>query len=170
MANDNSPLECNGIPAQSLQITVFRTAMCGGGLSYDVLIPVSERPEHARKWAYTIVQDGKEYIDFDAGTIPLSHFDMPQGWERYDAFLAHQREARKMELVIAKRAFPELCKYSGNSMPSLWVCGLLEKETHAVKTLDVVVSCTCSHCLPVPNVPCPDNWEEGYSGQIDIPL
>jgi hypothetical protein len=118
---------------------VFRTAMCGGGLSYDVYVPTSECPAyvleaHPGGSYYTrICRDGKEYLDYEHATLSQAHIAMDQGWDKYQDYLAHEKKCRREMLVIAQRAFPELARVADhrNDLPTLWVNGLMPKETSA---------------------------------------
>lgn len=110
--------------------------MVGGGLSYDVYIPVTEAPEHVRKACpggtyYTVIsRDGVDYYDFTIATLPKEISDMEQVWSRYQAWNAHEKTARRTMLVVARQVFPELNRF-GDTLPTLWVHGLLKKETSA---------------------------------------
>lgn len=69
--------------------------------------------------------------------MPEEHYNMPLGWERYEHSQAHEKEARKLALTLARKVFPELRKYQGETLPDLWISGLLEEETHAKKTVKI---------------------------------
>jgi len=129
-----------------MKVTVFRTAMIGGGLSYDVYVATADLPDYRRyrtEFISTIHRDSGVYVDFPDATIPRSHFAMPLGLARYSDRLAHNRAARARMLAIATRAFPELArlpevwKHEPDQLPELWITGLLPVETSAAVTLDV---------------------------------
>jgi hypothetical protein len=124
------------------KVTVIRTAMIGGGLSYDVYVPVSEVSEEKRKAiGYEVWRDGGKYLLFEQATLPMEHFAMPTGWGRYDAWRAHEKIARRKMLDLAESAFPELAKIrtKTDSLPSLWTGNLLypKPETSDEKTVEV---------------------------------
>jgi hypothetical protein len=122
-----------------MKVTVFRTAMIGGGLSYDVYVRVQDVANYDASRYTTIHRDSGKYVDFVDATLPESHFSMPLGWDKYHAFLEHQRAARRTMLTLAEKAFPELSKIrpAEDSLPLLWACGLLPEEASAVKTVSV---------------------------------
>lgn len=134
-----------------MKVHVIRTAMCGGGLSYDVYVPVSECPEYLReKYRYFGTQIGRDsyrngkhayYYDFPEATVSESHLAMEKGWDRYDDWKAHDKQARRRMLDIAETVFPELAKYRAqghDTIPTLWVCNLLkDKETDAEFVVEV---------------------------------
>ena len=126
-----------------MKVRVIRTAMVGGGLSYDVYVPVPA----SRKWDASIWRSRKDgdfdYCDdFVAATQPESIKAMPKGLERWDAFKAHEECARRTMLDIAESVFPELAAYRArgeNKIPVLWVNDLLPKgvkETSAEFTVE----------------------------------
>lgn len=119
----------------SFRVKIFRTAMCGGGLSYDVLVPIADILNYDGVRYTTIWREEGKYISYTDATMPEEHYAMDKGWRRYEAYLAHEKQARKTMLTLARQAFPELNQYQGETLPSLWVTGLMDKETHAAKTL-----------------------------------
>ena len=123
-------------------VTVFRTAMIGGGLAYDVYVRLSDLPP--RDYGTITIredQNGKrqEWIPYDMATVPDEISTMPKGWDRYDAFMAHVKQANVEALALARRVFPELQGYDdkGRGLPELWVTGLMprEHESHSVRTV-----------------------------------
>jgi hypothetical protein len=135
-----------------MKVHVIRTAMIGGGLSYDVYVPVSECPEFLRetgKYRCSVTHIGRDsyrngkhsyYINFPEATCPESHFAMPQGWDRYEDWKKHEADARRRMLDIAETVFPELSKVreKTDKLPSLWCCDLLSgKETSAEFIVEV---------------------------------
>jgi len=110
--------------------------MCGGGLSYDVLVEMADVPEQMRpdgngNTHTQIWRDGGKYFHFADATQPADDRAMPQGWQRYDRWRQHELAARAIALDIARRVFPELKRYRGDVLPTLWVTGLLTEETSA---------------------------------------
>lgn len=131
---------------KKLPVRVSRTAMCGGGLSYDVYVPESACPEHVRNACpggtyYTRIESGAggPFMDYPTATLPRTWIEMPQGWERYQAYKLHEAQARREMLQIALLAFPELSKVAArtDSLPELWVDNLMEKETSADVWLEI---------------------------------
>ena len=122
-----------------MNVTVFRTAMVGGGLSYDVYVKRTDAHQPDQHTVIIRDLDGKriEWLDYPDATIDPAHWSLPQGWDRYEAWQTHEKAARRPMLQIARRAFPELNHYQGDSLPSLWVTGLPIEETHATRTLEV---------------------------------
>lgn len=122
-----------------MKVHVVRTRMIGGGLSYDVEVPVSEVQNYDGTRYTTILRGSERYVNFVEATLPESHFKMPTGVERYQEFLLHKNLARCMMLDIAESVFPELgqVRQHSNQLPILWVTGLLEDETSAEFTVDV---------------------------------
>jgi hypothetical protein len=133
-----------------MKVHVFRTAMCGGGLSYDVYVPESECPEHVVKACpggsyYTRINRCSRsklmFLDYIHATLSPEHEQMEQGWDRYQSFLEHERQARKDMLLIAAKAFPELAKVQArtDTLPRLWINGLMDPETSAEVILNIDV-------------------------------
>jgi hypothetical protein len=125
------------------KVTVIRTAMIGGGLAYDVYVPVKQVPlfQKYRSFFTEIMREGKSYVRFEEATVSEEHLSMPQGWDRYDDWKRHDKEARRMMLDLAEQAFPELSKVrvKTDSLPLLWVTGLLypKPETSDEKIVEV---------------------------------
>jgi hypothetical protein len=92
-----------------MRVHCVRTAIIGGGCSYDVYVPQEEIPRAVRpRLSSWIVRDSRTFANYPEATLPPSHFDMPTGLERWDAWRAHAIEANRRMLTIAERAFPEL--------------------------------------------------------------
>ncbi len=123
-----------------MKVKVIRTAMIGGGLSYDVYVPVSEVKNYDGTRYITIDRHGELFVTYVSATIPEEHFAMERGWARLDDLMQHDRTARIKMLDIAECAFPELGKIrrdGRNSLPELWVTDLLEHETSAEQDIEV---------------------------------
>lgn len=86
-----------------VRIDRTRMAMNGCYYSYDVTVPLNGNDR-----SYIIVRDGKEYLTFTDATLPDEQRAMPQGWDRYEAFKAHEAVARVKEWEFVKQAFPEV--------------------------------------------------------------
>ncbi len=87
-----------------LRIDRTRMAMRGCFYSYDCVVPL--KPSDDR--SYTIVRDGESYLTFADATLPAGHRDMPLGWERYEAYQAHEAIAKVKAWAHICEAFPEL--------------------------------------------------------------
>lgn len=117
----------------AMKVNVIRTKMIGGGNSYDVYVPLSQAPEwlgengkyrssctHIGRDSYKTGRHGY-YVDYEHATLPESHFEMPQGWERYDDWLQHKKRANAKMLEIARSVFPEL--NGVDKWPMFWIAG-----------------------------------------------
>ena len=124
--------------------------MCGGGLSYDVYVPVSACPQWQRDCDVnrnthtTIISDG-EFYNFPDATVPQWQRNMDQGWDKYEAWNKHEKRARQIMLKIAQKAFPELNRF-GDTLPLLWVTDLMPVETSA----EAWVTWDCSELINAP--------------------
>jgi hypothetical protein len=114
-----------------MKLKIFRTAIIGGGLSYDVYVPVSELTNYQPSRYTTTIRSGEKYISFVDATMPEDHHTMPLGFDRYEHYQRHAAQAKEIELAICKEIFPELRKLSAEvtKLPELWVTGLMTKET-----------------------------------------
>ena len=81
-----------------------RMAMKGNYYSYDVTVPL----EAGQDRSYLIVRDGKEYLTFADATLPDAVRAMPLGWDRYEAYKAHEEVAKVAAWELVKQAFPEV--------------------------------------------------------------
>lgn len=126
-----------------MQALVRRTKMVGGGLSYDVYVPISEIPhfEAMKYHTTTIIYNGINYVEYYDATMPVEHWTKDKGWDRYEEYCAHEKSSRVEMLAIARRVFPELNKLDGitDHLPTLWTMGLLpkHKESHAEYMVEV---------------------------------
>lgn len=107
-------------PSSSITALAIRTRVIGAGNSFEVLIPLSEIDPTGQN--YRIIRPGENnrpYAPFAYGIEPyLSEINrMPQGFERYERYLAHERIAKAKALVILQHAFPESCL---TKLPTLW--------------------------------------------------
>jgi hypothetical protein len=120
-----------------MRALVVRNAMCGGGLAYDVYVPLADAPDHIRAGNFTHVElfrsAGKRFetlLHYEDATLPLEQTLMECGWDKYMAGENHRKVARREMLRIARAVFPELNRF-GDHLPALWTTGLLDKETSA---------------------------------------
>ncbi len=92
----------------NLHVTIFRTkmAMRGNCFSYDGLVETNQldRSQHHD----FVMCDGKEYVRFADATVSPEHRAMELGWDRYNAWLAHETESNAQLLTLAKAVYPEL--------------------------------------------------------------
>jgi hypothetical protein len=109
-------------PSRPSQLTALclRTRVIGTGNSFEVLIPLSEIDQTGQN--YRIIrpeENNRPYVPFAYGIEPyISDINkMPQGFERYERYLAHEKVAKAKALIILQHAFPEshLTK-----LPTLW--------------------------------------------------
>jgi hypothetical protein len=113
-----------GLPRVLVQRT--RMAMPEPAYSYDLYVTEEETPTHARASCthFTVLSNRstrERFIDFANATCTPDHCAMPQGWERYQAWLDHEKQTRREALALARHAFPELDAFMGDALPSLWV-------------------------------------------------
>ena len=96
--------------------------MCGGGTSYDVLVPKQEKsyyPIAAGCYATVVLRKGKEFFRVADALRTPEIDDLPiLTDERLNAFRRLERIAKRLEIRIARRAFPELRHLK--SLPTLW--------------------------------------------------
>jgi hypothetical protein len=114
-----------------MKILIERWQMCGGGLSYEISVPVSEiTPERTRNATCVIVKDikgkRKEFVSFVDATIPDTHFEMPLGWDRYEHRQNWEKKCHAEMLKILQENFPETNLLT--CYPTLWTNGLLAPE------------------------------------------
>lgn len=108
----------------TLEVTVIRTAMAGGGTAYDVYWPTQakpSRPLHCGHIYATVVCHGSSqyYRTVDA-IDPRSHWEMDPGFDKWNEHRRLERVAKRLDVRIAKRVFPELAK--ARELPFLWAC------------------------------------------------
>jgi hypothetical protein len=117
-------------PRGSLTALCVRTRVIGTGNSFEVLIPLAEiNPEGQ---TYRIIRDNREYVPFHLGIEPyISEIvRMPQGFERYDRYKAHEKASKAKELSILQSAFPE---NHLSEIPFLWNRDYLADKQTALK-------------------------------------
>jgi hypothetical protein len=119
---------------QKIKVLVQRTAMIGGGLSYRLYVPLKNCSKLFQKYCHSTISLSEfpidaYFVNFNEAILPDSHVIIEPGWDKYDAWNAHEKAAKAIEFKVASEAFPELKKLGG--MPSLWATGLMDKETSA---------------------------------------
>ena len=98
---------------KTIRALVIRTEMCGGGTGYDVYWRTKDKPSHPLHndhiYATTIHHgNGQYYFRTTDAIDPKTHWAMDPGGEKYDQFKRLEKVARRLELRVARRAFPEL--------------------------------------------------------------
>ena len=87
-----------------------RTRVIGTGNSFEILIPLSEIDPEGQNYRVIRPDHGnREFVPFHLGIEPYTSeiIRMPQGFERYERYLAHEKAAKALELRILQLAFPE---------------------------------------------------------------
>ena len=74
------------------------------------------------------MRGSKEYVRFPHATEPAHILGMELGWERYQAWLAHETAANAELLTIAQTIYPELAPLSQWPSPSIELPGLDEGD------------------------------------------
>jgi hypothetical protein len=105
-----------------MKIRIDRTRMAGLDrcYAYDAYVSVKECPQ-VDKYATTthILNNARgEYYTYDVATRPAEHWQMEKGWERYQACLDNEKEAKVRILAIARTVYPELVDVA--EWPTLW--------------------------------------------------
>ena len=115
---------------RKINVLAQRTSMCGGGLSYKLYVPLKDCTEKFRKncthMSILNSEFDNPYVDFISAIRPDSHFDMEPGWDRWEVWKAHEKEAKVKALELARQVFPELTQVE--NWPELWVNGLMPKD------------------------------------------
>ncbi len=124
---------------RKIKVLVQRTAMIGGGLRYELTVPLTEcTPTFQKHCTYTISHCEypitMAFVPFNQAILPDSHALREPGIVRYDLWKSQERAAKAIEFDLAATVFPELKKLDG--MPSLWAFGLMDKETSAEGWID----------------------------------
>ena len=101
---------------------VFRTAMCGGGTSYDVYFLTRDKPSRPLHGGYTyatiISRAGNEFYNITDAIMPKSVWAMDCGWEKFDAHRRLEKVAGRLAVRIASQVCPEL--RGRRELPMLW--------------------------------------------------
>lgn len=104
-----------------MKVLCIRTAMIGGGTSYDVYVPKNQKSFHPIAfgcYATTMVRNGKEYFSL-ADILRTRDGDaLPVGDERSAYFKRIRAIAKRLEARFASRVFPELRGHK--KLPFLW--------------------------------------------------
>ena len=109
-----------------------KMAMPGNFFSYDGLVETNQLDRSRQpQQHYFVMRGGKEYVRFPHATEPGEILDMELGWQRYQAWIAHEAAANAELLTIAKTVYPELATYS--QWPSLYIEVPGLNESHDVR-------------------------------------
>jgi hypothetical protein len=100
----------------TLKINRTRMAMPGEFYAYDCLVPTKQLDRS--KFSYFVIDEGVECVTFADATCPQELHDMPLGWDRYEAWKAHEKQAQAIAWGHIQRAFPET---QGRAMAELWL-------------------------------------------------
>jgi hypothetical protein len=125
-----------------MKVLLQRTAMIGGGYSYDAYVSSKEVATYdpCRYVNYHLSHSPRGvYLSLCDATMPEEHYSMPKGWERYEAYMAHEKESKKLALTLARRVFPELDYFEGDELPFLWLNDLPEGKQagHMAVTVEI---------------------------------
>lgn len=129
-------------PPKTIKVRLdrVRMAMPGEFYAYDVSVPVDQPGLDRADYSYFSVRTDTnpwtEYVTFADATTPAGHREMPKGWPRYQAWLAHEKRAFARSWEILRTAFPEL---AGIPPCSLWVEIPGFDASHAAIDLEVEV-------------------------------
>jgi len=128
---------------KTLEATVFRTKMCGGGTSYNVYLTKSDKqyePRAGNCYATTHGREGGSYYTLGDFFRTKALDALPDFSDlRWDLFQRHHKACERLAFRIAKAAFEELNELS--KLPSLWAPWTLDhaKETVKVRVHDCYV-------------------------------
>ena len=120
-----------------MKVTIHRTRMAipEPAYAYDGLVALSELGLSHKPGCTTICRNAGRYVSFVDATRPASLDLMPLGWERYQAALAHERQANMELLKLAKGLYPELAPVA--RWPELWLVIPSLDATHATREVEV---------------------------------
>ena len=112
-----------------MKIITVRTRMALGKksrcYSYSVYVPIANAPENAPRDYYSNIDgpNGKriDCLSFVNATQPESITSMALGFDRYDRFKAHEKNANRESWRIIQKVFPETRHLAIDSMPLLWI-------------------------------------------------
>ena len=123
---------------------VYRTAICGGGLAYDVYIPEEDVhiPKHETVervlYSHAARTGIQRYIRYKFATAPAEQQRMPKGLDRWRAWCEHEKRAQRREYRIGLAAFPELARAdTGDRLPFIARNLGVEPETSACVVLSL---------------------------------
>ena len=107
---------------ECVPVRVVRTAMCGGGTSYDVYVPIrckEYKPIAGNCYATEIWWNGGRYYRLsDFFRTPRLDKLPARTEERWNAYKRLEKLTDRLEAVLAARAFPELA--GARKLPGLW--------------------------------------------------
>lgn len=122
---------------RKINVLAQRTKMCGGGLSYNLYVPLKECTEKFRKncthMSILNSEFNNPYVSFVQATTPDSHLDMERGIERWEDWKAHEKAANAKALELARQVFPELMQI--DKWPELWVDNLMPNDQESSKEI-----------------------------------
>ena len=106
-------------------------------VGYDVRVPIGDCPPNSSN--HYILTDHGEYQDYPDATWST---DLPPGWARYEAWLAHEREAKRHMLHFLHEHCPETRELT--EWPALWayVDPDLAPDLHTVRFVLAVAPTT----------------------------
>ena len=85
-------------------------------VAYNVLVPLEDCvPDNSSN--IQVLLDGRVYKDYPCATWST---DLAPGWDRYEAWLAHERAAKRRMLDFLHRHCPETRAL--DEWPTLWAC------------------------------------------------
>jgi len=106
----------------TINAIAVRTKMVGGGNSYDIYVPIDQKsyqPITGHCYATVIHWKNKKYYRVDDFLRTRKTDNLPAlTSERFNAFRKLNKVAKKLEICLAKRAFPEL--KGKKRLPSFW--------------------------------------------------
>lgn len=107
-----------------MKATVRRTRMACRGIecAYDVHVDFAELSSDRHRDAITYRVRFADTLEatLEDALLPIEHFDRPTGLERYRAYLAHERRARRFARMLTERAFPEVIAFPDPDRLPLW--------------------------------------------------
>lgn len=102
-----------------LKLSLYRTAMIGGGNHYEVLVDVKSLPSRKlSKLHHFVLRDNRTYCFLVSALMPESHYELEPGIERWEAYKRWEKVAAKVAYDLCSEYFHEL-KQLG-TLPELW--------------------------------------------------
>lgn len=118
---------------KTVKALCVRTAMIGGGTSYDVYFRCKDKPSrplHGLQYATEVYpcgwQSGGGFYRVDDAIDRRERWSMEQGWDKWESHKKLEKVANRLAVRIAKRAFPEL--NGAKKLPPLWAGWTLPSE------------------------------------------
>ena len=91
-----------------MKVTITRTRMAMPGEFYAYDAEVSTDQVDRSQHSSFICHDGREFVTFEAATMPAEQVAMSCGWEKYEAGEAHRKACKPVMLALAQSVYPEL--------------------------------------------------------------